>query len=326
MPRASRAAALATMVVLVTAAPACAGTAQAGTAPAPTHVTGSATHAPPGHAHRSKRLVRDPSGKLVHALGKGHVRRTSGQSGGPAPVAASGTSAPGNGCTFQTPGYTAHYCHAGAYQSPFDAGDYYTVGAHVLADVDAPTVASSDYHSLWELAVEDFSQKQIIEVGWRVYGPSGPDPQLFVNYWKDGVSAGYGNGFVSTTSLIGPGMYLPTGTTKQFGIEYYQGNWWVYYDTTWFGYFPGTIWGGWGSNDLTQTFGEVSAGELYPCTDMGSGVLPGYSGAAHVSNFGWYGPGPAVNLQPGTIEDPLLYDAWVDYTGTGFTYGGPGDC
>jgi len=324
MPQVSRVVVLSAALVLAAAAPAYAGAGQATTAHARAAAAKPATRTSSAHAHGSKRLIRDPSGKLVHVLGKGHVRRVSGQSGGPAPVPTSSTSLTG-GCSFHTPGYAAYYCHAGVYQSPYDAGSYFTVGAHVLADVEAPTVATSDFHSLWELAVEDSTQKQIVEVGWRVYGPSGPDPQLFVNYWKDGVSAGYGNGFVSTTSLISPGMYLPTGATKQFGIEFYQGNWWVYYDTTWFGYFPGSIWGGWGSDDLTQSFGEVSAGELYPCTDMGTGVLPAYDGAAHVSNFGWYGGGPTVNLQRGTVEDPSLYDAWVDYTGTGFTYGGPGD-
>ena len=333
MSRTSRTAVLTAALLVAAAAPAGAGAAQAATSHTHTEANHTATrpaaHVRPAHPHGPRHLIRDPSGKLVHALGRGHIHPLTGQSGGPPAATTSGSSLGGAGCTFQTPGYTTHYCHAGASQSPWAEG-YFSAGVTASTPVYAPYVASSDFHSLWEIAVEDSTEKQIIEVGWRVYGPDGPDPRLFVNDWVNGVSQGYNNiyfNLVSTPQYYTPGMTLPTGTTpKQFGIEYYQGNWWISYDNSWFGYFSGSDWGGtWTNNDVTQIFGEVAAGELYPCTDMGAGVFPGYPDAAHVTNVAWYGGGPPVNLQKGNVEDPLLYDAWIDTSGTGFTYGGPGN-
>jgi hypothetical protein len=269
---------------------------------------------------------------LVHVVGRGHVHRLSGQSSAP-PQVGSTTSGAGYGCTYTytdpTNGATYHYCHAGAYQSPAAEGYPLTDGTYAYTPVYAPYVASTDYHSLWEVAVEDSTGHQIVEVGWRVYRPDGPDPRLFVNTWVNGKTQGYNNVFfnaVSTTPYYYAGMTLPTGTTpKEFGIQYYQGNWWVSYDNTWFGYFAGSNWGGTFTSDAqTQIFGEVSAGELYPCTDMGTGEMLS-PGAAEVTNVGYYDYGPPVDLQLGNIEDPTMYDAYIESPNS-FVYGGPGAC
>jgi len=282
---------------------------------------GSATQAwsDTGHSGGHAQLVRDPSGQLVSI---GHGTHTPGQQKAkkdPPPVAFS--TATGPGCTFVSG--TTHYCHAGAYQ--YVASD----GAYMSTPVLAPTVASTDTHSLAELAVESTDKQQIIEIGWRVYRPDGPSPRLFIYHWVDGHGTCYnsGCGFVpSGSTTITPGMTLtPSSTPKQFAIEYFQGNWWYGYDNTWFGYLPGTTWTSFTKTGLVQMFGEVASPSLQPCTDMGNGSIGTSTSAAAVTSIGYFNTTTAVNVARGNVEDPTLYDSQVT-SANSFRYGGPGAC
>lgn len=131
----------------------------------------------------------------------------------------------------------------------------------------------------------------------------------------------------SGSSGITPGMALtPSSTPTQFAIEYFQGNWWYGYNGNWFGYLPGSEWGGtFVKAGLVQIFGEVSSTVAKPCTNMGNGYLGTSTAATAVTGVGYYNSTTATNLSKGTVDDPTLYDSQVTST-TSFRYGGPGAC
>ncbi len=263
--------------------------------------------------------LRDPSGRPVTA------GSTSQQTGRPEgtktrPASPNAITAAGSGCTFTSSSH--YYCHAGAYQNVTSDG------AYMSTPVQQPAVGASD-HSLAELAVESADGKQIIEIGWRIYGPDGPAPRLFIFHWVNGVGTCYntGCGYVSNSSTITPGMALtPSSTPVQFAIEYFSGNWWYGYNGTWFGYLPGSIWSGTFTRaGLVQPFGEVSSTSTRPCTDMGNGVIGTSASAVSVTGVGYYNGTSAVNLAKSAPEDSTLYDSAITSTSS-FRYGGPGAC
>jgi len=272
----------------------------------------------PAQQHGQGQLVRDPSGQLV-TVDQAHPagQRTDNSP----PPAANLPTAAGTGCTYRTT--SQYYCRAGAYQ-------YVTAdGAYMSTPVQSPVVASADYHSLAELAVESSDGQQIIEIGWRVYRPQDQTPRLFIYHWVNGVGTCYntGCGFVqSTSTTITPGMALtPSSTPVQFAIEYYQGNWWYGYNGTWFGYLPGSLWTGFTTTGLVQMFGEISTTTARPCTDMGNGYLGTNASAAAVTGVGYYNTTTATSLTKFTPDDSTLYDSQVT-TASSFRYGGPGAC
>lgn len=267
-------------------------------------------------------LVRDPSGQLVgtstdtHAPEQQNTKENS-------PPATSVTTAAGTGCTYRTT--SQYFCRAGAYQ--YVTSD----GAYMSTPVQSPVVPTADYHSLAELAVESADGQQIIEIGWRVYRPQDQTPRLFVYHWINGQTTCYNKdcaGYVqSTSTTITPGMALtPSSTPTQFAIEYFQGNWWYGYNGTWFGYLPGSLWGGsFTKAGLVQMFGEVSTTVTRPCTNMGNGVLGTSTSAASVTGIGYYNATATSALTRFTPDDSTLYDSQVSSTNS-FRYGGPGAC
>jgi hypothetical protein len=113
-------------------------------------------------------------------------------------------------------------------------------------------------------------------------------------------------------------------------IRNYGGNWWIAYNGDWMGYFPGALWNGsFQSAGLLQWFGEVAAPFSYPCTDMGSGALPGGAWWAN-ANFSSIQvcqatANPYANITLHTATMPSWYG--VAYGSPSFfRYGGPGAC
>lgn len=276
----------------------------------------------PARSAGSTQQVRDPSGHLVttdrHPAtpGQQNARKA------PPPVTAT-TTGTGTGCTYRTT--SQYFCRAGAYQ--YVTSD----GAYMSTPVQSPVVATADYHSLAEMAVQSADGQQIIEIGWRVYRPQDQTPRLFIFHWVNGQPTCYnaGCGFVqSTSTTITPGMALtPSSTPTQFAIEYFQGNWWYGYNGTWFGYLPGTLWTSptFTKAGLVQEFGEVSTSVVRPCTNMGNGIIGTNASAAAVTGVGYYNSTTATSLSRGTVDDATLYDSQVTST-TSFRYGGPGAC
>jgi hypothetical protein len=270
-----------------------------------------------GHGH--SQLVRNPDGQLVHVV---HGRHLPGRRNAPndPPPATNLSAAAGAGCAPR--GSTQYFCHAGTYQ--YVTGD----GAYMSTPVESPWVESGDYHSLAELAVESSDGQQIIEIGWTVDTAQWDEtPRLFIYHWVNGQGTCYNAcGFVSNSTTITPGMALTSSSTPvQFAIEYYQGNWWYGYNGTWFGYLPGSIWGGgYTQSGLVQEFGEVASTTAEPCTNMGNGYLGSNAAAAPVTGIGYYNTTTAVSLTT-TMDDATLYNSQLT-SANSFRYGGPGAC
>jgi len=213
----------------------------------------------------------------------------------------------------------ADYFYADAYQ--------YATTTSISGDYTqhAPIVDSNDFHSLAEIAAQSADALQIVEIGWIV-NVGDPDPQLFVYHWIDGNPTCYnGCGYVQVSATRVPGMYVSvTDVPQTYAIQYSGGNWYVGYQGEWIGYFPGTLWSGtYTEIGLAQWFGEIAAGSLAPCTQMGAGVFADQPGAASITGE-TIGNGAADAL-PGKITNEAYYSA-ANFTATGFNYGGPGAC
>ncbi|MEO6502797.1 MAG: neprosin family prolyl endopeptidase [Jatrophihabitantaceae bacterium] len=287
---------------------------------------GARASSDPGRSNGHGQLVQDPSGQLVKVARGTHTPGQPKAKKDPPPAAAL-TAGAGTGCTFFAA--TQYYCRAGAYQ-------YVTVpadGAYMSTPVQSPVVASADHHSLAELAVESKDGQQIIEIGWRVYPKQDQTPRLFIYHWIHGKGVCYNtdcanHGFVqSTSTTIRPNMALTSSSTPvQFAIEYFQGNWWYGYNGTWFGYLPGSLWGGtFTKTDLVQVFGEVSSTTTTPCTNMGNGAMGTSTSATAVTGVGYYNTTTAASVTRFTPDDSTLYDSQVT-SANSFRYGGPGAC
>ncbi len=239
-----------------------------------------------------------------------------------APATSSSTAqAAGATCAAKPVGATQFH-YAGAYQ--FLA----STGTRVTLDQPQPCLATSDYHTLVEIAAQTSDGKQVIEVGSTVDRGLNGDalPHLFVYHWVNGQQSCYnGCGFVQVSPTRRPGMVVSvTSTPQEYSIQFYSGNWWISYQYEWIGYFPGTLW----NNTFTQTglvqwFGEVAASTAYPCTDMGNGQHPAYTTAAKVNNIAFYG----TTTQPAIVVNPTsqLYSIGATSSNS-FRYGGAGAC
>ena len=201
-----------------------------------------------------------------------------------------------------------------------------TEGAYANLTISKPVLARADYHTLAEIAVQSADGTQIVEVGWNVdrVVNGDDDPHLFVFHWVDGKSTCYnGCGFVPYSGNIRPGDTLPYDVTKRFGIQYFNGAWWVAYDTEWVGHFPESNWTvPFNKSGLVQVFGEVAAAGPQPCTQMGNGRTGTDTTAAKVGSI-TYLNGPKVDMNIRGIGD--VYSV-SKLTGRTFRYGGPGAC
>jgi hypothetical protein len=202
-----------------------------------------------------------------------------------------------------------------------------TDGAYANFLISKPPLATSDYHTLAELAVQSSSGNQIVEVGWNVdrVVNGDADPHLFVFHWVNGQPACYnGCGFVQYSSNISPGDTLPQDVTKRLGIQYYNGAWWIAYDTEWVGYYPASLWsGGFTQSGLVQVFGEVAAASAASCSDMGNGLHGASDNSSARIGSVSYISGPTVDLYVRSTSDH--YDV-AKLSGRTFRYGGPGAC
>jgi hypothetical protein len=205
-----------------------------------------------------------------------------------------------------------------------------TDGYYATAIIGKPTLATADYHTLAELALQSADGQQIVEVGWNVdrVVNGDDDPHLFVYHWVNHTPSCYnGCGFVQYSTTVTPGATLANGAAKKFGIQYFSGAWWIAYDSEWIGYFPETLWTSQGvpsfnRSGLIQTFGEVAASSATPCSQMGKGLLGINLSAAMLSSVSYLN-GPPVSL---TVWSSSTYYTPLALSARTFRYGGPGAC
>jgi len=197
-------------------------------------------------------------------------------------------------------------------------------GVAALLKVSQPAVSTQDWHSLAEIALQSADSHQVVEVGWIVNSGDN-STHLFVYHWVNGAPTCYNAcGFVPYAGAsIAPGAALAVDVSKQFGIQHYNGAWWIAYDTEWIGSFPDSLWSGaYTQTGLVQVFGEVAASSTNPCTQMGNGLTPGDTSAAKISSV-TYVDGPPVVLTVSTTS--TLYPA-VQTSDRTFRFGGIGTC
>ncbi|WP_229076219.1 neprosin family prolyl endopeptidase [Actinoplanes sp. DH11] len=199
-------------------------------------------------------------------------------------------------------------------------------GAYANLTISKPKLAKTDYHSLAEIAVQSADGAQIVEVGWTVDRTvnGDDDPHLFVYHWVDRKPTCYNTcGFVQYSKNIAPGDVLAQDRAARFGIQFFNGAWWVAFDSEWVGYFPGQIWDDtFTKSGLVQIFGEVAAASPKPCTEMGNGRAAGDGGAARIGSVSYLN-GPAIEMNVRATSDVYAVSKMSTRT---FRYGGPGAC
>ena len=205
-----------------------------------------------------------------------------------------------------------------------------TDGFFTNVNISKPELSRKDYHTLGELALQSADGKQIVEIGWSVdrVVNGDDDPHLFVYHWVDRQTTCYnGCGFVQYSKTVIPGDTLTVDTQKKFGIQYFNGAWWVAYDSEWVGYFPELLWNEQGvkfsKSGLIQVFGEVASTSEDTCTDMGNGRRADVdkSTSSFMSKVQYInGPDVAMFMRSTTKAYPLTI-----LNSNTFRYGGPGN-
>jgi hypothetical protein len=220
----------------------------------------------------------------------------------------------------------------------------FPTGAFGSVVVSQPRVEPGWYrsggHSLAELTVESEDGKQIVEVGWIVgntgSGDPGPAPRLFVFHWINGKQTCYnGCGWKQTSTTKVPGMVLTPaarGELTSMGISYFGGNWWVFFDNEYIGYFPESLWASaspaFDHVHNAQWFGEVCSGTSdTPPTGMGNGVFGTAQGACRWADLYYMhsSTNSSTWAAPSYVAtNPQLYVIGAKGVDRGFAFGGPG--
>jgi len=204
-----------------------------------------------------------------------------------------------------------------------------TDGLYASLTIGKPKLAQEDYHTLAELAVQSADGQQIVEVGWNVDRSvnGDDDPHLFVYRWVNRQTSCYnGCGFMQYSKNLKPGDTLSYDVTKKFGIQYFNGAWWIAFDSEWIGYYPEQIWNDqgvkFGKSGFLQVFGEVAASSEEPCTEMGNGQAPDSDTAARVASIAFLN-GPTISMNVRSTTDVYAVKPLTPRT---FRYGGAGAC
>jgi hypothetical protein len=177
------------------------------------------------------------------------------------------------------------YCYywSGASDSRTDQG-----GGHTMT-IEKPAEVGPG-HSLEEMSVQaGKGDGNIVEIGSTVASPD-PDPQLFVFHWINWNPTCYnGCGYQQYSNTYYPGMDLSNLVGQQVydGYVFYQGNWWVWFNDQWLGYFPGSLWAGqFQTSQQVQWFGEVATNNgVPPGSQMGDGQFASNVQAAPMSTL-----------------------------------------
>ena len=200
---------------------------------------------------------------------------------------------------------------------------------------------------------------QTAEVGWQNYPAfyGNEYSRLFIYWTADGYNkTGCYNLTCPAFVQTGKGWYLGArfknystvgGTQYEFTARYYfyQGNWWLGLgsspaNATWFGYYPGKLYGTGPMASYSQLleFGSESVGSS-PWPPEGSGKWPstGWTSAAYQRTlYYWAYPGAAATWDNLTADQPSpncykiagpYWGGWTppsNYWGVYFYFGGPG--
>lgn len=210
------------------------------------------------------------------------------------------------------------FYYAVAAETGIGGGSDYANGATATSTTYATYKRSTDYHTLWETAVQSSDSGDVVEVGWNIDPALNGDsnPHLFTFWWDDGVGKCYnGCGITDiTTNPVNAGAGLPKPVNKDFRIGSDATTWYFGYDGSWTSFllksaFAGGVEFGASSDqvDHVQYFWEVAAAVDVPCTDMGSGY-PGNPAVSQTTS--------AFNFTTSGTTDPV--DVSISVTDANF--------
>lgn len=191
---------------------------------------------------------------------------------------------------------------------------------------------------------------QTEEVGWVVYPAMFGDERVhfFIFSTPNNYASGCWNNtcgdFVQVADAGLLGNYFNTvsaqgGTQYEFSATYYlyQGNWWLSFQGTWVGYYPGSMYGGGQNTKYAQLieFGSEGVGStVWPPEGSGQWASTGWTHAAYQRNLYYIAPTTAYasywdSLTP-AIPSPACYSIAGPYSSSSsgwqryFYEGGPG--
>lgn len=217
------------------------------------------------------------------------------------------------------PGDAAHmYAYTSQYISNIGASGYINLWNPYVYPVSEAVDTWGEF-SLGQVAVANETdtqeEKETIEAGWQdfpaLYGDN--YPHLFIYYTTTGYTdsgdyiGGYNRdvkGWVQYARSSFPGMRLThpstydgTQTEMRIIVQKYSGNWWIYANGEWMGYYPGSLFRDDGLGDEANKlawYGEiVDVDDGYATyTDMGSGshAAAGFGRAAYMRNLRYLEP------------------------------------
>ncbi len=138
-----------------------------------------------------------------------------------------------------------------------------------------------------EMSIVSGANYHLVEVGLRKFWDA--FPRLMISQWAYG-TFNDAAGFVQVHGTYAPGMPLTSyyGLAVQHYVRYDAGNWWIWFNDGWVGYFPGAIWAGtFTSGNMAHFYGEVfsAANRIPPRTDMGNGLFSASAGAAYMQDI-----------------------------------------
>ncbi len=180
------------------------------------------------------------------------------------------------------------YWYAGV-MKPTESFNRSGVGAMVL--ITNPAVYDQYDMVTGQMSIVQGSNYHLVEIGLRKFWDA--FPRLMISQWNHGQFQD-ATGFVRVHGTYGPGMPLSNyyGYAVQHYIRYDNGNWWVWFNDGWVGYFPGSIWSGtFTSGNMAHFYGEVYSAQsrIPPITDMGNGQYSTSAGAAYMQNMCMHG-------------------------------------
>lgn len=167
-----------------------------------------------------------------------------------------------------------------------------------------------------------------VETGWmKSYWPWSKS-RLFVAWWKNGNTFCFnGCGWVQVSTSKYPGMSVDTSSRGTYAIANLYGNWWVYYNGEWIGYYPGSLWNNkWNKGNTVHYYGEVASITSTTSTDMGTGYFASDSRAAlildeqYLNNDYWWRSANTTKW----ASSPSRYSVY-SLSSRSMRYGGPGN-
>jgi hypothetical protein len=217
------------------------------------------------------------------------------------------------------------YWYAGV-MKPTEVSAQSGVGASIL--FSNPAVYDQSDMVTSQMSIVRGANLHLVEMGLRKFWD--PFPRLMISQWSNG-TFNDAAGFVRVHGVYAPGMPLTSysGYTVQQYIRHDGGNWWIWFNDAWVGYFPGSLWNGqFTSGDMAHFYGEVYSAQsrVPPLTDMGTGQFSWAPGSASMTGMCLHTAGATCNFITNgwRSETNAAYYSLSYWNGSDMAFGGNG--